>query len=525
MAYLTFLILLIGLITVFNLVIKPTKRRKRKSRFPKHSRKTYRTSDASPILIQDRDKVRVNSEDDRPDLQQNTGPSSTSSVEEITYPTTQTFKPPVRERDRVWFNTEDDRPSFQQDVGPSSTSSIEELTKYLNCGNNPEFRRLAAKLLGQMGADAVSAISPLLIACVDISKTVRKEALNALQLIDPCWPKNSEVYKVFPRLAEEFKYSYCFQKAYSEDVSQAAYKLLQQIGKPAVFYLANLIVEEGDKIEYKVRAIQVLADIGADAESAVPQLIQALNSKSSQVRMAAAKALVNFGSFAKAAIPSLIVGLGDRDADVRKAMTACLAATEPAVPELLPLLGDRNPNVRRAVANVLAQTGPQTVPMLTEIVSHWCAKSKDYNDEFEKHQRMAEAALHLLGKFGSHASVAAPTIALALADPNSNIKLAAIQTLEKLGPQASAAMPSIALMLLDPDPNTKFTAFRLLENIDRNWMSNSAVIDAIAGFAGQSSKSKKPEEIARDVFAQAFAAIDVNKFPTFLENKNGLGFH
>lgn len=348
-------------------------------------------------------------------------------------------KPPVRERDRIWFNTSDDRSSLPQESEPSGDSSIEDLIKHLGCVNNLKFRRLAAELLGQMGPTAAPAISALLIACVDVNATVRKAALNALESIDPGWPQNPEVQKAFPKLAEEFKHSYCFKNSYSKDVSQAAYKLLKQIGEPAVSSLANLIVEEEDKIEYKIRAIRILKDIGPDAASAVPKLIQALSNKASKVRIAAAEALVNFRSVAKVAIPELIVGLTDRDVDVRKAMVACLVATEPAVPDLLLLLADKNPNVREALADALMQIGPQTVSVLIETVSQWCTKPKADIDNFEKYQKITRAALQVLGKFGPDASVAVPTIALALVDPNPSIKFAAVQA---------------------------------LGNIDRNWMSD-----------------------------------------------------
>jgi HEAT repeats/HEAT repeat len=424
-----------------------------------------------------------------------------------------TSKLPVQERDRVWFNTTDDRPNLPEELEPSGDSSIEDLIKKLGCGNNAEFRCLAAELLGQRGLTAAPAISALLIACVDINATVRTAALNALESIDPNWPKNSEVQKVFPKLVEEFKRSYCIKKSYSEEVSQAAYKLLEQIGEPAVSFLANLIVEEEDKIEYKIRAIWILRDIGLAAASAMPQLIQALSDKASKVRITAAETLLNFRPVAKVAIPKLIVGLGDRDVDVRRAMVACLVATEPAVPDLLQLLADKNPNVREAIADALIQIGPQTVSVLIETVSQWCIKPKADTDDFEKYQEITRAALQVLGKIGSDASVAMPTIALAFADPNPKIKFAAVQA---------------------------------LSNIDRNWMSDPGVVDAIlnlpeqkvnkaeqemnkaeksfgfqvpiessdiANFAGK----PKSEEIAVEIVLQTFTAIGAVAVPVLID--------
>ncbi len=393
-------------------------------------------------------------------------------------------KPPIRERSRIWFNTSDGRPSLPQEPEPSRDSSVEDLIKYLGCANNSEFRRLAAELLGQMGSTATSAMPALLIACIDINATVRQAALNALETIDPGWTQNPAVHKTLPELAKEFKHAYCFKNSFSKEVSQAVYNLLQQIGEPAVSSLANLIVEEEDKIEYKIRAISILRGLGSDAASAVPQLIQALRDKASKVRLAAAEALVSFGPVAKVAVPEIIVGLADRDVEVRKAMVACLVATEPAVPDLLPLMADQNPNVRKAVADALLQIGSQTIPMLIQTVSQWCTKPKTDIDNFEKFQKMTETALHVLGKFGSDASSAKPTIALALVDPNLSIKFAAVQA---------------------------------LINLDLNWMSNPVVVEAIASLAEPRNSAENPEEIAGEIVVQTFIEIGAAAVPMLID--------
>lgn len=276
---------------------------------------------------------------------------------QVSNPSPAPFKQPVRERDRQWYDTRDARPLSLPEPAPSAQLSIEDLIKSLGCSNNSEFRCLAVELLGERGAAATPAISALLIACIDINATVRNTALNALEAIDPNWSKNPEVQKAFPKLTEEFKKSYCFRKSYSEEVSQAAYELLQQIGEPAVPFLGHLIAEKADKIEYKIRAIWLLKAVGLDAASAVPELIKALSNPSSQVRIEAANALTRFGSDVRpqGIIPNLITGLADRNEDVRKAMMACLLATKPTVSDLTPFLEDQNPKIRKAVVHALGQ--------------------------------------------------------------------------------------------------------------------------------------------------------------------------
>jgi HEAT repeat protein/tetratricopeptide (TPR) repeat protein len=329
-------------------------------------------------------------------------------------------KAPVRERDSLWYDTSDDRPDLPEELVPSSNSSIEDLINSLEYVNNSKFRCFAAELLGQRGSTATPAISALLVACVDVDETVRRTALNSLELIDPGWPQNPEVKKAFPELTEVFKHSLCFKHSYDDDVSKVAYKLLQKIGKPAISSLANLIVEEEDKIEYQVRAIWLIKDIGPSAASAVPQIIQALSNKASRVRIAAAEALVYFNSVAKADIPitisEFIVGLGDRDIDVRKAMVACLLATKPAVPDLLPLLAAKNSNVCESVADALIQIGPHAVPILLKTVLRW------YDNPKEKYQRITVATMQILRSIEIDTSVIMPRVALALLELDLDIK-------------------------------------------------------------------------------------------------------
>jgi HEAT repeat protein len=454
----TYFLLFIGLIIILALVMNQLQLRKLNK--PRVSKKRP----SPPPLTPD---------PSNPDLSNRVSPSQNRG-----YPDPP--KSEVRERDRIWFDTRDDRPNLRPETKPSSNSSIEDLIKSLGCGNNSEFRRLAAELLGQRGQIATPAISALLIACVDVDITVRKTALNALELIDPGWPQNPEAPKSFPKLMAEFKHSYCFKKSYSEDVSRAAYKLLQRIGEPVVPSLANLIVEEEDKVEYKVAAIWLLRDLGLGAASAMPQLIQSLSHKVAKVRISAAEALANLGSTATAATPEIIIGLADRDEDVRKAMMACLLATEPTMPTLLPLLVSKHYDIRESVANALVKIGSQTLQVLLEMVLQWCSKSKADINNFEKYQEITEGVSNTLGKSDPETTETALQLQK---NCGQEITVAGLQVLGKFGSNASVAMPTISLALVDPNPHIKFAAVRALGKIDRNWVSNPVVLNTVASLA------------------------------------------
>jgi HEAT repeat protein len=349
-----------------------------------------------------------------------------------------------------------------------------------------------------LGQAAAPAIPALLNAAVDVDATVREATLNALNAIDPAWPKNAEAREAFPNLLAALK-------SWSPEVSKAAFKLLSTIGQPVVPNLAGALLNQEDTIE-KVSIMRVLARIGPDAASAVSALTRALSSQFLQARIAAAEALANIGP-PETAVPALVVGLADPHADARQAMAACLArvgaAAEPAVPALLPLLAEREYRVRKTAAETLEQIGPKAVPALIELiqtrdvqrleawiesmiqVSQWYTPPKsdaivteplkvwrnrswaiyEILKERESLEAAQEAALQILSKFGPAAKASVPTVARALADPNPDIKLAAIKTLGQIGPTAKTAAPAVARALTHPNPSIKLAAVQTLGQI------------------------------------------------------------
>jgi HEAT repeat protein len=454
---------------------------------------------------------------------------------------------PVLVRGRLWKNTREVGWQLAREQEASCDSSVEGLIKRLARVDKAEVRRSAAERLGQLGPAAAPAISALLDSAVDVDATVREAALNALNAIDPAWPKNAEARKAFPGLVAALK-------SWSSDVSNAAFRLLGFIGLPAVPDLVNALSNEEDSIE-KVHAMRLLARIGPGAASAVPGLTRALASKSIQVRIAAAETLANIGPAAEAAVPALVAGLADPYTDGREAMAACLArvgaAAEPAVPALLPLLADREGRVRKAAAAALEQIGPKTVPALIKIVqtrdlrrlkawiksaikaSQWCTQPKpdiivmdhqkalrnlswaayEIVEEWASLEAAQEVALRTLGKFGPAASAAVPTIAHALTDPNPGIKLAAVQALGQIGPEARSVIPDLVQILVNGSESFKEVAAEALENIDLNWISDPVAAEAIIGLARELSNAERPGEIA----VHTFTVIGTSAVPVLID--------
>jgi HEAT repeat protein len=447
-------------------------------------------------------------------------------------------------RGRLWMNTSENRWEIAQEQEASPDSSIQGLVQRLAQPHRGEVRRCAAESLGQLGKAATPAIPALLTAAVDVDAAVREAALNALEAIDPAWPKNAETPKAVPDLVVALKSMF-------EQVHWAAFSLLRSIGQPAVPDLSSALLEGEDKIN-QIRVIRVLGRIAPGATSAVPGLTRALSSQHLHVRIAAARALANIGPPPETALPMLVAGLSERSAEARQVMAACLAragaAAEPALPSLLPLLADPDRGVREAASAALKEIGPPAVPALIELVQArdakrlkawveswnrilpWCTRPKndivvidsweswknlcwtayDILEERTRLEAAQEAALGILGTLGPASSAAVPAVIQALADPNPRIQLAAVHALGQIGPGAKSAIPNLVQILLHGNESCRGAAVEALDSIDGSWASDPAVTGVMAILAKRLSFTGPSGEIAADTLALAgVAAVPV----------------
>jgi HEAT repeat protein len=97
-------------------------------------------------------------------------------------------------------------------------------------------------------------------------------------------------------------------------------------------------LSDGDDTVEQVYVIRVLARMGPTAANAMPGLTLALGSEFLHVRIAAAEALANIGPPPETAIPALVAGLSDWSADARWAMATCLARVGTAAEPAAPFL-------------------------------------------------------------------------------------------------------------------------------------------------------------------------------------------
>jgi HEAT repeat protein len=104
-------------------------------------------------------------------------------------------------------------------------------------------------------------------------------------------------------------------------------------------------------------AAYAVGSIGAEAKTALPQLVSLLQDSNAEVRSSAAYALGDIGAEAKTALPQLVSLLQDSNADVGRSAAEALASlgaeAKTVLPQLVPLLQDSNEDVNTNAADAL----------------------------------------------------------------------------------------------------------------------------------------------------------------------------
>ncbi|MCY7383025.1 MAG: HEAT repeat domain-containing protein, partial [Microcoleus sp. CAN_BIN18] len=142
------------------------------------------------------------------------------------------------------------------------------------------------------------------------------------------------------------------------NVRRSAASALESIGAEAKTAVPQLIplLKDSDT-DVRRSATNVLGSIGAEAKTAVPQLILLLKDSDINVRSSATNALGSIGAEAKTAVPQLILLLKDSDRFVRSSAATALgsfgAEAKTAVPQLIPLLKDSYAEVRSSATSAL----------------------------------------------------------------------------------------------------------------------------------------------------------------------------
>jgi HEAT repeat protein len=226
-------------------------------------------------------------------------------------------------------------------------------------------------------------------------------------------------------------------------VKEDAHRSLKNGGEKAVPVLVAIIRAPGSdwaSVPARVMAIDILAEIGPAAGSALAALLAALTDGDSIVRREAATALAAVGPNDDGAVSALIAELATPNAlAATRALAKCGAGSLRATPGLVKLLSSEDPEIRWNAANTLGEI--HAVDALDPLIG----ALKDPADQVREH------AAEALGELGPAAAKAVEPLIATLKDPYSKARRDAARSIGQIGPAAKAAAPALEQLSKD-DP-------------------------------------------------------------------------
>ena len=212
-------------------------------------------------------------------------------------------------------------------------------------------------------------------------------------------------------------------KASDVAVRLDACRKLAELGVQAEGAIPQLIESLRSPVaEEQHLAALALASMGESAAAAVPALIENLSAKADAVRAAAAYALGKIGPAARDATSALAAASSDEDLAVQHRVWAALQNIDPAPEVVLPLfaeaLGTASPSDAATLADFLADSGESAVPFLVKALEN---KGAAY---------WASLALE---RIGSAAAPAVPALGKVLNSDEAEVRMQALIALAAIG--------------------------------------------------------------------------------------------
>lgn len=284
-------------------------------------------------------------------------------------------------------------------------------------------RRMAATILGSIGAPAKRAAESLQLTATDKEPPVREAAALALGKIGADDPAS---IKILSNLSDDG----------SADVRVAALRSLSALGAKARSALIPIGVERLRDVDEAVR-IEAVDALRACGQPAVAPLVEALaDGKNKIVRRGAARALEGMGDAAVPAIDALAAALDDKDSYVRLYAGRALGEIgSPAVAKLAAALDDDGPK-RQLVLEVLGTVGPAAKAAVPKLIGLTDPKK-------HKDAKLRTAAIFALGRMGAPSKETIAALSRALGDPEPGVRGQACAAVGGLGKPGLELMPRL----------------------------------------------------------------------------------
>lgn len=242
-------------------------------------------------------------------------------------------------------------------------------------------------------------------------------------------------------------------------VTVNAANALSQMGTPAVSPLVKMLDDEN----YRALAVEVLGEIGPDAESAVPALVNLLPKvgDDEDLQRGVFIALATIGPKATAATPAMMKILQDSSAGNSRAGAAYVLAhigETKALPVLKEILKTSdNERALRASAWALVKLDPKNSENVG-LVMPYLIKATSSDIPLARREAMTAFAT-----LGPSASAALPALLEhAAKDPDATVRSESLHGLAEIQAPAAQVLPVAIASLNDPDPTVRNSARYLL---------------------------------------------------------------
>ncbi len=304
-------------------------------------------------------------------------------------------------------------------------------------------RIVAVRAIAEFGPLADGAIPQLLPLLSDKSIMLRTSAATALGNIRDGRPEVIDALVVALSDADG-------------SVTVNAANALGHIGAPAVPALVGKLSDKA----YRGLIVEVLGEMGGEAESAVPALVELLSSDDKDLRREVYISLATMGTKASAATPVLMKTLQDPNAAEGRAGAAYVLAhigEQRAIPFLKEILKTKQTEqVSRAVAWAIVTLEPENAENVSIVMPHLIQAT---SSEIPLVRKEAMSAFCTLGKVAGDALPC--LLEHAENDADASVKALALQGLAKIQAAPAQSLP-VAVASLDNSDVTVRTAARYL---------------------------------------------------------------
>jgi HEAT repeat protein len=308
-----------------------------------------------------------------------------------------------------------------------------------------QVRDEAVVTLGKIGGSPAFALTFLTPLLRENNREVRFWASQAIGKIEP---PNIEVIKkllIDPDEKLRMGGAYSIYAMLESEQIDAATPLF-----PLLVPLLKVSTNQSPAHDAMYAAIRVFAEAREEAQSAIPELIAAIKSKT------LSEESLRFGQEGESMALRLI--------------------GSPAIPALIPLLDDPNPIVQAYAAQAIVggTSAISAVPPLIRAVQRYRDPSRSFKptQDAAKHRAMMialmaisrvkyerEAALSRIGED------AIPSLLPLLEDANGEVRLSAVNILGAMGKSAKSAIPKLIPLLKDEDSEVRSSAAEALKKL------------------------------------------------------------